>query len=330
MTVDPKVSILMPAYNAEKYISAAIESILSQSLTDLELLIIDDGSRDKTVEIITSFTDSRIRLMKNKMNLGVAATRNAGIAAAKGEYIALLDADDVALPGRLEKQVAFLDANPDYGLVGTWAEIWEENRRTDRGLRHPTENEALRFNLLFDSYFVNSSAMFRREVFSSIGCYSIEPSRGWEDFELWSRIMRDGRYKLANIPEVLLVYREVPTSLTREDIGVFRKNVANICAKNLAWASGRNLSDPVIGDMAAFTHYTRRLSPKPDLAAMRVVLHASAARVGGKLSSDSLLDQEVKKRYKKIRNAYYRSRMRSLWSKITRLFSPMPKGETRG
>ena len=126
------VSVVLPVYNGAKYLRDAIDSMLAQSYANFELIIIDDGSTDDSINIISAFNDPRIRLYSQE-NQGLAATLNRGITLAKGAYIARQDQDDVSLPNRLSKQAAFLETNPDYGMVGTWASIWERNE-TDRAL----------------------------------------------------------------------------------------------------------------------------------------------------------------------------------------------------
>ena len=120
----PKLSVIMPAYNAEKYIGEAIESILNQTFTDFEFIIIDDGSSDHTADIIKGFHDERIRFIQNEKNSGVANTLNKGLELSQGEYIARMDADDISLPARFEKQVAFMEANPDVAVVGCGIELF--------------------------------------------------------------------------------------------------------------------------------------------------------------------------------------------------------------
>ena len=119
----PLVSVLMPVYNAEKYLAASIGSILAQTYGDFELLICDDASTDGSLEIVRSFDDTRMTLLTNRENLGNAATRNRLIEHASGEYVAVLDADDTAEPDRLARQVDFLERNPEIGLCGSWVNV---------------------------------------------------------------------------------------------------------------------------------------------------------------------------------------------------------------
>ncbi len=125
MDTPPKVTVLTPVYNREQYIATAIESVLAQSFTDFELLLIDDGSTDGSAEILRSYTtDPRVRVVRNEQNLGIPQTRNRGIDLARGEYVAMLDSDDWAYPCRLETQVAFLDRHRDVAVVGPGRRRW--------------------------------------------------------------------------------------------------------------------------------------------------------------------------------------------------------------
>jgi glycosyltransferase involved in cell wall biosynthesis len=200
----PLVSIIMPVYNAESYIKEAIQSILNQTFTDFEFIIIDDGSTDNSLKIIKSFKDNRIKIIKNKGNLGLIKTLNKGINLAQGRYIARMDADDIAMPERLEKQMAFLKENPDYGLVGTLAEIIDEEG-VSTGKIHdlPISYEAIKSRILFQCPFVHPSVMGKIEVFKEFKYKENYPIA--EDLFLWIEII--SKYKVANINELLLKYR---------------------------------------------------------------------------------------------------------------------------
>jgi len=201
VSADPRVTVLMPAYNAEAFLREAMDSILAQTFTDFEFLIIDDGSADASVEIIRSYADHRIRLVQNERNLRLAATLNRGLNLARGEYVARMDADDISLPPRLARQVAFLDAQPDIGLCGTWAEAFGEARFS---MPNPAGPEAIRAKLLFDSALVHPTVMLRRSVFDRHGL-RYPPLAHFEDYALWQRAAR--LFPMANIPEVLFRYR---------------------------------------------------------------------------------------------------------------------------
>lgn len=268
----PLVSILLPVYNGAPYLEDAIQSILSQTYSNFECIIIDDGSTDESSSIIEKIRDPRIRVY-NQANQGLAATLNRAIELAKGEYLARQDQDDISLPERFEKQIAFLESHPDYGMVGTWASIWEGNKETERKHMHPTETLILKFELLFNNPFVHSSMMIRRSVFKKVGLYSTDKSRQPpEDYELWSRIARE--YKIANIPELLHIYREAPQSMSRVGSHPFLDRIVNISIENLAWITGRELADLNITDLAAFIHGSYdRLSPSPDFSKIADILY---------------------------------------------------------
>ncbi|MEM6299439.1 MAG: glycosyltransferase [Bacteroidota bacterium] len=200
----PFVSVMMPAYNAAPYIGEAIESILSQTYANFELIILDDGSTDDTLEIAKKYAtkDSRIRLLENEGNQGLAFTRNRLLQEVKGAYLAILDSDDVSLPTRLEKQVAFLNAHPQVGLLGTAVTTISEKGEPLGQMRFETAPNQIKSLLLFQNCFAQSAVMLRRE-FASLGYRSAYPPS--EDYDLWVRISR--RAKVANLPEPLVKYR---------------------------------------------------------------------------------------------------------------------------
>lgn len=200
MSEPPKVTVVIPVYNREKYVGDAIASILAQTFTDFELLVIDDGSTDGSQEVVRSYCDPRVRLVCNEINQGIPKTRNTGIRLARGEYLAFLDSDDRACPKRLMKQVAFLDGHPDYVAVGAWIEwIDEEGRPLGRIKRKPVSPEEIAAQRLFRSGLENSASMARTVVLRNYGHQ--EQYDICEDFDLWSRIA--AQHKLATLPEVL-------------------------------------------------------------------------------------------------------------------------------
>lgn len=193
----------MPAFNRERYLRSAMESVLCQTFEDFELLIIDDGSTDQTVAIVESFEDPRIRLMRNETNLGIPRTRNLGIDNARGELLAWMDSDDVAYPQRLERQVAFLDAHPECALVGAWARWIDEDGTPMRVRRRPTGSDTIRARLLFLGCFTNTTTTARREILAKYR-FNEDFALG-SDVELWSRLARD--HVVDNLPEVLVDHR---------------------------------------------------------------------------------------------------------------------------
>jgi glycosyltransferase involved in cell wall biosynthesis len=208
------VTILMPAHNAAKYIGDAIRSVLEQSFTNFELLIVNDGSKDNTEAMVRSFTDKRIVLL-NQLHGGVSHALNNGLSVAKGKYIARFDADDICLSHRLEKQFNFLEANPDYVIVGSDAEYMLENgdhlfNFTCIGHTH---HELIQ-KLYFYCPFIHSSVMYRKQVVLKAGGYSIL-AHNFEDYFLWTQLAKSG--KLYNLREKLIRIRFNPDSVTIDE-----------------------------------------------------------------------------------------------------------------
>ncbi|MGE0822387.1 MAG: glycosyltransferase family 2 protein [Candidatus Binatia bacterium] len=205
MTTPPKVTVLIPVYNRVQYIGAAIESILAQSFSNFELLLIDDGSTDDSVTCIQSYTDPRIRLLRNGRNLGIPRTRNLGVTSARGEYIAMLDSDDLAVPRRLERQVTFLDRHRDYALVGSWATVMREkpHRSPHKIGILPVSADDVRARFLFHCSLTQSSVTGRTAILQEQRYR--EDFEVCSDFELWVRIVK--HHKVANLPEFLVQRR---------------------------------------------------------------------------------------------------------------------------
>jgi glycosyltransferase involved in cell wall biosynthesis len=302
----PLVSVLLPVYNGAGLLAGGIDSILSQSYRNIELIIINDGSSDSSSQIISQYQDPRIRAYHQE-NQGLAATLNRAIHLAKGEYLARQDQDDLSLPQRLEKQVRFLDAHPNCGMVGGWAEIWVDNVKSERIHRHPTESSDLKFDLLFDNPFVHSSVMLRKTVFDTVGLYSTDKSRQPpEDYELWSRVAR--LFEVANIPEVVLVYREILSSMSRAGVSPFLDRVINISIENLLWATGRKSLDSNVTDLAALNHAAfHRVSAKPSLRKLSRIVFEAADRLSIVCNSPpSRLRERAQLRHDNIRHHYLR------------------------
>lgn len=201
-----RVTVLMPVYNGERYLREAIDSILQQTFTDFEFLIIDDGSTDGSVTAIQEFCDSRIRLVHNGVNLGLAASLNKGIGLAHGEYVARMDCDDVSLPERLALQVAFMEAHSEIGICGTWVELIGEP--SGQIWRCPTDPDAVKCSHLFGPVLAHPAVMIRRELISENKLLYDSSCMHAEDFDLW---VRASEYtSIANIGKVLLCYRLHP------------------------------------------------------------------------------------------------------------------------
>ncbi len=197
----PTVSVLMPVYNTkESYLRAAIESILNQTFTDFELRILNDCSTDPNVEkVVLSYQDKRVKYSRNEQNLGISGSRNKLIQAARGKYIAVMDHDDVSLPGRLATQVAYLEQNPDIGVVGSFA----RELVSGKTLTLPVEDEDIKLAMVFRSSIFHPAAMLRRSMFKLVGYESTYTPA--EDYALWCRLLPHTQFY--NIPEILFAYR---------------------------------------------------------------------------------------------------------------------------
>jgi glycosyltransferase involved in cell wall biosynthesis len=200
---NPKVTVLMLAYNAEKFVGESIESILNQTFTDFEFVIVYDESPDNTDAILKSYAekDSRIRLVKNRYSKGIPGASNTGLEEAKGEYIARMDSDDISLPTRLEKEVRFLDEHPEFGVVGSWVELIGQNKGTVWKLQ--TDPEFIKATMLFYGAIANPTSVIRKSILDKYKfTYKDVPA---EDFDLFVRLSEVT--KLTNLPEILFHYR---------------------------------------------------------------------------------------------------------------------------
>jgi len=205
---NPAISVIMSVYNGERFLTDAIESILSQSYADFEFLIVDDGSRDSSPQIITEFaaSDSRIRPILRE-NRGLIASLNEMLSLARAPIVARMDADDFSKPERLGLQMAFLDENPDYGVVGAWCDEFDEHDRSivGWGADQPITHDAILTAIeIGDQLVCHPTAMYRRDIVRSVGGYHAA-FRHCEDYDLWLRLANVT--SLGNIPQRLIRYR---------------------------------------------------------------------------------------------------------------------------
>jgi len=210
--VAPRVSVLIAEYNAAPFLAAAIDSVLAQTFTEFELVVVDDASTDGSRGIVERYRDSRIRLIVNDRNLGAGGARNRGLAAISSEYVACLDGDDLCFPQRLARQIAYLDAHPEVAAVGAQARLIDIAGRNIGEVRRPVTELGIRWWRIFGSPLIHSSAMVRRAiVWDELGGYE-EAFRFGEDFDLWYRMAK--RHAIHNLPETLVAYRFDPHSIT--------------------------------------------------------------------------------------------------------------------
>ncbi len=199
----PLVTVVMPVYNAGKYVHPAIESILNQSYSNLEIIVINDGSTDNSKNTILNFEDPRLRFFENPGNLGIVRTRNRGLDEAKGKYIAVMDSDDIALPDRIKIQVDFLENNPEYGMCASYFQTIDGNDKILKTAHFPTNDRDVRSNLLVHNCICHSTVMMRVELAKEIK-YETEFDV-IEDYLLWYKISRVT--KIINLPVYTTYYR---------------------------------------------------------------------------------------------------------------------------
>jgi len=204
--VKPAVSVLMGVWNGAPQVREAIESILSQTMADLELIVVDDDSTDATPGILASFRDSRLQVVRRARG-GLTPALNAALRLSQAPLLARLDADDIALPERLERQLAFLSAHPDVGLVGTAAREVDASGHEVAVVRPPADDAGIRRALIRRNPFVHSSVVMRRGAVEQVGGYD-EAFPVAQDYDLWMRMSRVTR--MANLPEPLVVRRLRP------------------------------------------------------------------------------------------------------------------------
>jgi hypothetical protein len=225
----PRVSVVLAVYNGEEFLRETIASVLAQTFRDFEFVVVNDGSTDASRDVVLSFGDPRIRLLDNPRNLGLTPSLNRGIGEARGEFIARIDADDVAAVSRLARQVRHLDRHPEVALVGSWyREIDGAGRRRSRG-QFPLDHTELRWSLMFYCPFTHSAMMWRRvPVTDAVGLY--DPAFTYAmDWEYWARIA--SRLRVGNVGAVLTRYRIGPHSMSSNHARVLEEiELARIAA----------------------------------------------------------------------------------------------------
>ena len=219
---DPLVSVLLPIFNAEDTVEAALRSLSAQSLTDFEIVAVDDGSSDRTARLLAEYAadESRLRVIRAD-HAGLIDALNLGLTHCRGRLVARMDADDIALPGRLALQAEFLDRHPEVSIVATAMEITSPSGEVGEGFRIYGEwqnglitHDDICREIFIESPITHPTVVLRRDELAELGAYQ---DRGWaEDYDLWLRYYAAGK-RFAKIPEVLLQWREHPQRLTRTD-----------------------------------------------------------------------------------------------------------------
>ena len=201
MTTTPQISILMPVYNTAPYLREAMDSILSQTFDDFELIVLDDCTPDESPSILDSYTDPRIVRYRGEKNVGLANVLNVGMDMAQGKYIARMDSDDISLPDRLQIQYNYLESHPEIDLVSVGMQQFGADNRI---MRYDNMTEDIKFNALFFSPILHASSMWRRERFATLRFEQDHVPA--EDYRMWTRALASG-LKMRNLPEILYRYR---------------------------------------------------------------------------------------------------------------------------
>lgn len=219
----------MSVRNGEAYLKACIDSILGQTFSDFEFIIVDDASTDATAVLLDEYTraDERVRLVTNKENLGLTKSLNIALQKARGEYIARMDADDISLPERFEKQVRFLGKYLSHSIVGSWMKIIDDQSKEIDVWETETSDDQIKKALIRYNPMFHPTVMMRKNLLDQIGGYD-EAWRYAQDYELYFRLSRIG--KMANIPEYLLRYR-----VSKKSITVSRNTKQAVCALRAQW-----------------------------------------------------------------------------------------------
>ena len=219
----PLISIIMPAYNGEKTIRETVESVISQTESDWELIAIDDGSQDSTVEILSSIGDPRVKVLSYS-NAGPSASRNRGIAHARGDYISFIDADDLWTPDKLESQLQALQNNPQAAVAYSWIDFIDESSQFARRGSHLSVNGNVYANLLIVNFLESgSNPLIRREALTEVGGFDESLTHG-EDWELWLRLAAS--YDFVAVPSAQVLYRvgsiSATSNVAKQEAGMLR------------------------------------------------------------------------------------------------------------
>lgn len=222
-----KVSVLFPVFNTkEEYLREAIESILSQTFSGFEFLILNDASTNNAEEVIKSYTDPRIKYFKNEKNLGISETRNKLIDLATGEYLAVMDHDDISLPERFQKQIDYLDNNPDVGVVSSYVGYIHRKKRIDK---NPINHEEICMALFARcGSLIHPASMIRKSVLTDNNLKYENEFTPAEDYALWCRLMTHTKFH--NIPEILFLYRKHATNTSKTQSRKLEKSVIGVHA----------------------------------------------------------------------------------------------------
>lgn len=232
---NPSISVVIAAYNTGQYIGRTLKSLAQQTFTDFEIIVVNDCSTDNTVAVVKKYQmrDPRIILIDNGQNSGQCISRNRGMSIARGEYIAILDSDDLAMPDRLAVQFEYLETHPEVTLVGSQGARIDENDRIIGDINVPTDPSVIKYRLITENVFIQSGIFFRKKEILSIGGYD-EKFQHVEDFDLYSRLLKKS-FIILNLPHRLVSYRQRDGSVLSSPAShqVALKNVYSLIYSNI-------------------------------------------------------------------------------------------------
>jgi hypothetical protein len=230
LDMPPRVSVLMPMHNASQFVGRALQSVLAQTFSDFELLVINDGSTDGSDKVVEEYSDPRVKLHHNSGNIGVPATLNRGLELATGEYVARLDADDICVPSRLARQVSYMDAHPDVGVCGSWVRIVGAHHGFV--MRRPCGSEVIRAFMCLDNPLFHPTVILRKRILDDSGLRYRQTYPRAEDFDLWERVADVSL--IDNIPAVLVGYRVHGASVSATSSDAMESQTCEILGRQLS------------------------------------------------------------------------------------------------
>lgn len=298
----PRVSVVMSVYNGETYLRKAVDSILNQTFTEFEFIVVDDASTDGTARILTEYArrEPRIHLLSNSINLGLARSLNRALEQASGRYVARMDADDISLPFRLEKQLAFMEKHPEVGVLGTAVELIDSAGQVTGQRIYPLDPIVICWRLAFENPLCHPTAMIRQYLLQGVQ-YNPDLTTA-QDYDLWCQL--GSQIRFANIPEPLLRFRKHGTNLTYQKGGQQRTNSLHISRKYLE----HSLKMPAPDEVVSYLWDRQRLSPKQALEIVNLM--GKFARVMLVETGWTTLERKVLRRhaacwiYERARNGF--------------------------
>ena len=239
----PLVSVLLPVYNGSKYLLEAIQSVLSQTYKHFELIVVDDGSTDSSLEILSEIAkhDERVRVLTSSENCGIVSALNRALSVAKGTFIMRMDSDDICVPQRLEWQVQYLMTHPDISVLGGYVEMFSSSDSSSTKIvRHPTNPALLHFSMFLYCTIVHPSVLMRTSVLRKFNGYRSSHNHV-EDYDLWLRMLQSPSIRMTNLPRVVLRLRKHEHNISRVGANEQRENALIVSTNALCVQLGRQL-----------------------------------------------------------------------------------------